>query len=105
MSEYITITLPGGGHVVELSRPVTPIKTYTHLGFRQLFTTAEQVAIDNYDTGTFTAQQKATLKTIAKNFDAAEEIIPTDQRTIDGVNYYESVGLIAAGRAAQILSA
>lgn len=80
------------------------IKTYTHFTFRQLFTTTEQVAIDNYETGSFTSDQKANLKTIAKNFEAAQEIVPTDPRTIAGVQYYESIGLIAPGRSAQILA-
>ena len=80
------------------------IKSYTHFAFRQLFTSAEQVAIDNYETGSFTADQKANLKTIAKNFDSAQEIVPTDPRTIAGVQYYESIGLIASGRSAQILA-
>jgi hypothetical protein len=80
------------------------VKSFTHFAFRQLFTPTEQVAIDNYETGSFTAEQKANLKTIAKNFDSAQEIVPTDPRTIAGVQYYESIGLIAPGRSAQILA-
>lgn len=94
------------GGSFSIPAPVSSGKSFTHLQFRRLFSQAERVAFDNYDTiGSWTAQQKATLKTITTDFDAAEEIRTDDPDTITAVNYLESIGLIQAGRAAQILSA
>ncbi len=77
----------------------------TKLTFRCRFALPELVGIDNYALNqTLTADQKATMLTIMKNFDAATQIDLYDPRIVEGVQYIESTGLIAAGRAAEILA-
>ncbi|MGZ5078611.1 MAG: hypothetical protein ACXWHZ_03585 [Usitatibacter sp.] len=62
-----------------------------------------------------TPQERITIRTAAKGADAiaedfihildiSESVTLTDQLTIDGVNYCESKGYLAPGRAAQILA-
>ena len=81
--------------------PETPL---TRLGFRLLFTFAERMAIDNAVQGIMTNTEWATLKTLLKDFDAAEEVKLSHPDTIMGVQFLEEVGLIAEGRAEEILS-
>jgi hypothetical protein len=85
--------------------PAPPQTIYTKFGFRSRFTLQELVGIDNFATNTtLTADQKATLTTIIKNFDAADKIDLKNQTTIDGVNYLATAGLITTARANQILT-
>lgn len=82
----------------------------TKIQFRSLFTLAELVAIDNYQTdANLTADQKATITTILANFAAALDISLTDPLTIQGVGYLATAqpsgpGLLTAARAQQILA-
>ena len=65
----------------------------------------ELVALDNFASSTtLTSDQKAYLTTLMKNVDAAESIDLCYPMTQQGLAYIESAGLIAAGRAAQILA-
>lgn len=68
----------------------------TRYEFRSRFTTPEKIAMyDSTDT---------LIKVFLDDIQSAEYIDLALQDTIDGVNYLESQGLIAAGRAAEILS-
>lgn len=70
----------------------------TNLDFLNRFTQAERIAIR-----TAAASNAAVADYLAMQT-AASGISLIDQRTIDGVNALEAAGLIAAGRAAQILA-
>lgn len=108
-----------GGHTYEVERndqgveirreardpaPATNRKL-TKFQFRSLLTDAEKIAIDNYESSaTMLPADKAKMKTFNRDFDAAEFIDLTHPQTVRGVNGLELMGLIAAGRAARILS-
>jgi hypothetical protein len=68
----------------------------SRLKFQLLFTAAERTAIRG-STNTM-VQDFIELSKIAADIDLTHEV------TIAGVNYLESVGLIGAGRAAQVLA-
>jgi hypothetical protein len=68
----------------------------TRYEFRSRFTAAEKVAMyDSTDT---------MIRVFLDDIQSAENINVTEQDTIDGVAYLISVGLIAAGRDAEILA-
>ena len=75
-----------------------PDMRVTKLAFKQRMTAAERIAI----------RTAATTDAIVYDFmdlvDSATFIDLARQDTQDGVNYLESAGLLAAGRAAQILT-
>jgi hypothetical protein len=74
------------------------VTSVTNLEFLNRFTQAERIAIRT------AAQTNATVADYLALQAAASGIGLTDQRTIDDVNALETAGLIAAGRAAQILA-
>ncbi len=77
----------------------------TKLQFRKLFTLAERVAIDNAQASTtLPATAKAELNTMAIDLSLSTSVNLSDPDTIAGVNMLETVGLIASGRAAQVLA-
>lgn len=85
--------------------PLPVIRVVTKLAFRRKFPMAERIAFDNFAANTnLTDEQKATLQTIAKDFELAGEIDMDDPDTASGLAYLESCGIIAAGRAAEILA-
>ena len=85
--------------------PPPPKTVFTKFEFRSRFTFNELVAVDNFAAnGALTADQKAALTTITKNFDAAGSIDLTNQTTIQGVDYLATAGIITADRAKQILT-
>lgn len=91
-----------------IANPPTPapaaVTTYTKFGFRQRFTTEELIAVDNYDSNpNVPYEARAVIKSFLFSFQVAEEIDTTDPATVAGVQFLESVGLIASGRAAEIL--
>jgi hypothetical protein len=68
----------------------------TRYQFRSRFTMQEKIAMyDSTDT---------LIRVFLDDIQSAEYIDLAIQDTIDAVNYLESQGLIAAGRAAEILS-
>ncbi len=84
--------------------PVRPVPR-TKLGYRNLFTLAERIAIDNYQTNAnLTSDQKATLTSLHYDFQLAEDIDLSDPQLIAGTQLLEQYGLIAQGRAAQVLA-
>jgi hypothetical protein len=72
--------------------------------FRKLFSLEERVACDNAPDNTQIPEQyRAILKTLNTDFALAEQIDPALKDVQDGVQLLEQVGLLATGRAAQIL--
>lgn len=87
---------PGTGRIVpKLSR----------LAFRWRYTLAEQVAIQLREQTDEDPEVRATLAILRMSLAEAEDVDVTDPRTIDGVQYHASIGLIAPERVAQILAA
>lgn len=77
--------------------PITPLE------FWQRFTTAEREAVVAMArTGTET--QKNKISAFKEYVVYGDQVDLDDQNIIDGVNLMESVGLIAAGRAAEVLA-
>lgn len=77
----------------------------TKYEFRKLFTLNERVAIDNVQSNTLVpAQYRAILLTMAKDMELSAEVQLGNADTQAGVELLEQLGLIATGRAAQILS-
>lgn len=86
------------------ANPVPSPRILTPLQFRRLFTLNERVAVDNFATNPdLSDQQKAVLTTLTKDFDAAQEIDLDDPDTQAGIQTLEAYGLLAEGRAAEIL--
>lgn len=81
--------------------PVSYGRIITRLAFLNRFTDAEAVAIDLASIGA--TVQAATLRRANAKINAAEEIQLDLPETRAGVLALEAAGLIAAGRAAQIL--
>lgn len=77
----------------------------TKYQFRQLFTLAERVAIDNVSLNTtIPANYKAILVTILKDLELSE-IVNLDLPSVaSGIALLQQLGLLAEGRAEQILA-
>ena len=77
----------------------------TKYAFRMRFTLAERIALDTVDTNAvLTAEQKLIAQTLLHDFAAKENGVEiTNADTIAGVQYLESIGLLASGRASVIL--
>lgn len=106
----------GGGYdgqqftAPEPAEPAPADARITRLAFRQRFTSAEQIAIElasiDNPSGTIEQrQQQAALRVYLKNVDAAQYIDLAAADVAAGVQQLEAIGLIAAGRAEQILGA
>lgn len=81
----------------------------TKFQFRQRFTYAERVAVDAFNAGFeshagLTAEQKAAIRTNLADFNASGAVFLSNPATVAGVQLYEALGLIAPGRAAEILN-
>ena len=80
----------------------------TKLQFRRLFSPIERVSIDAFNAGfeahpALTDEQKAGIRTALADYTVASDIRLDDEATIAALYMYEALGLIAAGRAAEIL--
>ena len=96
--EQVKVTAIGNTVIRELMRDPLSVKVLpTKLEFFDRFTDAEQVAI--YDAAKTVTQVQIWLD----KFKLASDIDVTDPRTIAGIQALEAAGLLAAGRAAQIL--
>lgn len=89
-------------------RPIP--KFITRLAFRNRFTAAEKVslelaALDDPNANLQDRQKSAMLRVYLKDVDAATYIDLDRQETKDGVQNLETVGLLSAGRANEILTA
>lgn len=97
-------TIPTSSNTNTGGTTVTPI-TLTKFQFRQLFTTAEKVLIDNIAANdAYSAQVKAMINTFMEDLRQSGEVILNSQPVINGVTYLEAVGIIAAGRKERILA-
>lgn len=76
----------------------------TRLEFRWRYTLTEQIAINVATDSHADETVRATLRVLAASLAEATEIDLTDPRTMQGVQYHEALGLIAPGRAAEILA-
>jgi len=77
----------------------------TRYEFRKLFTLAERIAVDNVQTNTsIAANYKQMLLTMAKDMELSSDVELYNPDVAAGVNLLESIGIIAVGRAAQILA-
>ncbi len=91
----------------EAANGVIPLTKYQ---FRQRFTFPERVAIDQFNGGVYlvsdalTAEQKAGITMMLEDYKAATEVRLSDPATIAAVQMYEGLGLIAQGRAGEILN-
>lgn len=103
-SEWIACGNAGPGWlydgVVFSAPPVpTPVATpWTKKEFLLKFTPAEYAAI------AAATKTNAVLDYYWQLFMVAENVLKTDPATIDGINALEGAGLLAAGRAAEILA-
>lgn len=93
----------------------TGVRRYlSKLAFRRLFTIEERINLDNISASipldnaeleaSLTTQQKGTVRVLQNDMNIATYIDLDNPDTISGVSYLESIGLLAAGRAAEILS-
>lgn len=103
---------PGAWRVVEEQLDLTSAtpRRVSVLAFRRRFTMAERAAIewaavDRSDQPEAQRQQAAALRAILADQAAASFIDLDDEDTMEGVQSLEAMGLIGAGRAAQILGA
>ena len=90
--------------------PVEADRRITRLAFRKRFTQGEKVALELAaldDPSATPAQraQAAALRAYLKDVDAATFIDPADAHVSEGVHTLEAAGLLAAGRAAEIINA
>lgn len=91
----------------EAANGVIPLTKYQ---FRQRFTFPERVAIDQFNGGVYlvsdalTAEQKASITMMLEDYKAATEVRLSDPATIAAVQMYEGLGLIAYGRAVEVLN-
>lgn len=86
-----------------------PNTLLTILAFRDRFTASEKVAIElamlDDPTASFEKrEQAAMLRAFDKDLGVAEEVDLSHQPLIDGVRALEAFGLIAEGRADEVLS-
>lgn len=86
--------------------PPTPVnpRILTPLQFRQRLTLAERVALDGFEDSALPVQAKAMLRTLLADLAVAKDVDLDNPSTVQGLQFIESVGIIAPGRAAQIVS-
>lgn len=92
--------------LLEAANGEAPITKYQ---FRQRFTASERQVIDAFhftfeSNENLTAGQKAAIRTNLEDFYSSLGVYLNNPTTVAGVELYEALGLIAAGRAAEILS-
>lgn len=115
-SQELTVIHDSGTHRIEsagvpyVAPEITDFGTIiTRAAFRARFTQAEKIAIElaglDDPSATMEARsQAAAIRTYQKDVDAAEFIDLTDPATAGGVQALEGAGLLAEGRAAEILT-
>ena len=91
-------------------QPPVQVRKITPLAFRRRFTKAERAAVewaavDKPDRPDAERQLAAALRADLKDQEQASHIDLNDAELIEGLNNLETFGLIATGRAEEILSA
>lgn len=95
--------------VEAVAPPLALSRDLTKLAFRRLFTPLEQKAIDRFN-ATFethpvlTDEQKDDVRTGLENYRAASSVSLDDPDTVAVLALYEALGILEAGRAAEILA-
>lgn len=89
---------PGTGNIIP-----DPVRL-SRLAFRWRYTLAEQIAIDQATTDHPDATVRSTLRVLAASLAEATDVDVADPRTVQGVQYHASLGLIAPARVAEILA-
>jgi hypothetical protein len=99
------VEIAAGVHAlgVNLDTATRGTSVLSRYDFRARFTLEERMAIDNFEASALPAEYKAILRTVLKDFDSTQEIDCRHPATLEGVGFLETVGLLAAGRAAQVL--
>lgn len=98
--EFVELHFPGKWRLLPEPETVVPAKptTLTKLEYMNRFTDAELAGI-------YTAAKTViAVEVWLEKFKLATDINLTDQRTIDGLHALEDAGLLAEGRAAEILT-
>jgi len=107
---FVTAHYPGDFTEVLEPQVTTPSsRKLTHLGFRNLFTQAEQEWADELEVTfesnpAFTGAQKKSLRTGYKNFNLATEVDLDDPRIPPMLGLYVALGGLATNRPAEILA-
>lgn len=86
--------------------PAAPL-TLSRLAFQSRYTLAEQVAIEIAATGgnpALSAADAATLRVLERALSNATDVDVNDPRTIAGVEFHASLGLIDPARVLEILA-
>ena len=83
---------------------VASVGRLSRLQFRSRYTLAEQVAIAVMTETHADPVVRATLRVLDAALSQAEDVHTRDPRTVQGVQYHASLGVIAAGRVAEILA-
>jgi hypothetical protein len=84
---------------------VSSERVLTKYQFRKLFTFTERVNIDNFAMNpNISAQNKAVLSTVMKDLEVSGEVQLDLPDVSAGIQFLEQVGLLATGRAAQIIA-
>jgi len=81
-----------------------PVDQMSRLAFRWRYTLAEQVGIAVAEETDEDASVRGTLRVLRESMAEATDIRLSDPRTIAGVQYHASLGLITAERATEILT-
>lgn len=84
-----------------------PVRIITKLAFRRRFTLAERIALDAAREGlnpALPAEAVSALRTMQKDLDLAEDINLDDADVVAGLAFVQSLGLITAERAAEVLA-
>lgn len=93
--------------VSQMETPPVPggvSRKFTRTDFRALFTLDELIACDNYELQPLPDLAKAQMRTIVKSFELSDRIDVDNPQVIQAMGAIESFGLIAPGRAAEILA-
>lgn len=101
LDEFEQVVWEAPNVAISDSRPSQYGRIITRLAFLSRFTDAEAVAIDLASIGA--TVQAAALRRANAKISAAEEIQLDNSETRAGVQALETAGLIASGRAAEIL--
>ena len=84
---------------------VNDVRILSKYQFRKLFTFQERLVIDNYQANpSISTQNKMILSTIFKDLELSGEVQLDNPDVASGVQFLESCGLLATGRANQVLA-
>lgn len=112
MKVYGEVSLSEGSDIKNLTIAHGPAypeaqaeRVLTKYQFRKLFTFSERITIDNFAMNpNLSVQNKAVLSTIMKDLEVSGSVELDNPDVAQGIGFLEQVGLIGAGRAAQIIS-